>query len=208
MSGAARSPRSTPRPGDATAKGSTVRSTLAFVELRYGAAVTSSALAAVAPELREQFASLQPTDEFAYARLVSLLQAIDALLAEQFPSWAEESGAHAIDSLGVQMYGGILRKATPRAFLTQSVSLFRLYYHPGDMEVVEDAAERAVLRLVGFDPVTQLFCRRQTGGLRRAIEIAGGGAARVRHVRCRIEGDAFCEWELHWQLEGVKPATS
>ncbi len=75
------------------------------------------------------------------------------------------------------------------------------------MEVVEDAVGRAVLRLVDFDPVTRLFCRRQAGGLRRAIEIAGGGAAKVHHVRCSIEGDAFCEWELHWETEVVKTAT-
>ena len=191
-----------------TAKGSTVRSTLAFIEARYGAAVALMALNAVDPETRRTVAAVQATDEVPYAALVALWTASDELLAARAPAWAEESGAQAIDSLGVQLYGGILRKATPQAFLTQSVSLFRLYYHPGDMEVVEDAPERAVLRLVGFDPVTRLFCHRQTGGLRRAIELAGGGAARVQHVRCCIEGDAFCEWELRWQLDGVKLATS
>lgn len=191
-----------------TAKGSTVRSTLAFIEARYGAAVALMALNAVDPETRRTLAAVQATDEVPYAALVALWTASDELLAARAPAWAEESGAQAIDSLGVQLYGGILRKATPQAFLTQSVSLFRLYYHPGDMEVVEDAPERAVLRLVGFDPVTRLFCHRQTGGLRRAIELAGGGAARVQHVRCCIEGDAFCEWELRWQLDGVKLATS
>ena len=191
-----------------TAKGSTVRSTLAFIEAHYGAAVALMALNAVDPETRRTLAAVQATDEVPYAALVALWTASDELLAARAPAWAEESGAQAIDSLGVQLYGGILRKATPQAFLTQSVSLFRLYYHPGDMEVVEDAPERAVLRLVGFDPVTRLFCHRQTGGLRRAIELAGGGAARVQHVRCCIEGDAFCEWELRWQLDGVKLATS
>jgi hypothetical protein len=93
----------------------------------------------------------------------------------------------------------------PQAFLTGSVSLFRLYYHPGDTEVVEDEPQRAVLRLVGFEPLTPLFCLRPTGGLRRAIEIAGAAAARTRHVRCCIEGEAFCGWELHWRLDTVKP---
>ena len=129
---------------------------------------------------------------------------MQSVLAERAPQWAEDSGAQSIDSLGVQMYGGILRKDTLQAFLTQSISLFRLYDHPGDMEVVDDAAGRAVLRLVSVDPATRLFCARQTGGLRRAIELAGGGAAQVRHVRCAIEEDAFCEWELHWQAAGVK----
>jgi len=75
-----------------------------------------------------------------------------------------------------------------------------LYYHGGDMAVVEEAANRAILRLTGFnsDGRDQLFCRRQTGGLEKALSIAGGKAARVRHVRCAIEGDAFCEWDVSW----------
>ncbi|HVE80318.1 MAG TPA: hypothetical protein VNA89_15745, partial [Gemmatimonadaceae bacterium] len=83
--------------------------------------------------------------------------------------------------------------------LTQSVSLFRLFYHPGNMDVVYEAPGAAVLRLVGFDPATPLFCRRQTGGLRCALTLAGGLEPRTRHVRCALEGDAFCEWELGWR---------
>lgn len=196
---------STPIFGPAlTAKGSTVRSTLTFLTARLGADGVKSVLAAVPVATRTSLQSIAPTDELPYEQLVALWTAADNVLPRTEPHWADESGAFSIDSLGVQLYGGILRKPTPREFLTQSISLFRLYYHPGDMEVVEDVPGRAVLRLVGFDPITRIFCQRQTGGLRRAIELAGGGAVRVRHVRCCIEGDAFCEWELHWQTDAPK----
>jgi hypothetical protein len=56
-----------------------------------------------------------------------------------------------------------------------------------------------VLRLVGFDPADRTFCRRQTGGLLCSIQLAGGTQGSVRHVRCSVEGDAFCEWELRWE---------
>ena len=194
----------TAAPTHSTAKGSTVLSTLDFVRSRFGADIGDRVLAALPTNMESALRAAAATDEIPYRSLVELWGAVQSVLAERAPRWAEESGAHSIDSLGVQMYGGILRKDTPQAFLTQSISLFRLYYHPGDMEVVDDAAGRAVLRLVAFDPVTRLFCARQTGGLRRAIELAGGGGAQVRHVRCALEGDAFCEWELHWQEPGVK----
>jgi hypothetical protein len=67
------------------------------------------------------------------------------------------------------------------------------------MEVVEAEQGRAVLRLVGFDPGERTFCRRQTGGLLRSVEFAGGTSGTVRHVRCSLDGDAFCEWELRWE---------
>jgi hypothetical protein len=206
---AARASPCVPAPGaeSSTAKGAAVRSTIAFLESRFGDDMVVRVLGTLSPNESGTLRSVGPTDEVPYPVLVALWKAADALVRRSAPDWAQESGAFSIESGGMQLYGGILRKATPQAFLTGSVSLFRLYYHPGDMEVVEDEQQRAVLRLVGFEPLTPLFCLRQTGGLRRAIEIAGGVAARVRHVRCCIEGDAFCEWELHWQLESVKPAT-
>ncbi len=35
-------------------------------------------------------------------------------------------------------------------------------------------------------------------GLRATVELAGGEAGVVKHVRCTEEGDAFCEWEVTW----------
>lgn len=184
----------------ATAKGSTVRGTYAFLLERLGADGLDAVRQSLVADDRRALDAVDATDEIPYGRLVRLWEAADRLLTPAHPAWAEEAGAYAIESVGVLLYGGILLKATPRVFLTQSISLFRLYYHPGDITVVEDLPGRAILRLVDFDPGTRLFCHRLTGGLRRAVELAGGESARVSHVRCSIEGDAFCEWQLEWHV--------
>jgi hypothetical protein len=181
------------------AKGSTLLSTQGFIAHQFGGAVLEQILDRVADHDRERIASAAATDEVPYTLLLALWHAADEVLAAEHPQWIEQSGRFAISSLGVELYGGILRKATPTEFLTQRVSLFRLFYHPGNMEVVEEAAGRAVLRLVGFDAADPLFCRRQTAGLLCSVEIAGGKDARVEHCRCSLEGDAFCEWELVWR---------
>jgi len=183
-------------------KGSTVRATLDYVEGVHGREVRDAILTTLARPLRLSLEHVDPTAEVPYAELVELWRAADAQLAGRDPEWMERSGAHSIESTGVQLYSGILRKRSPHEFLTQSVSLFRLYYFPGDMEVVEEAGSRAVLRLSGFDSQDPLFCRRQTGGLRQALLLAGGEAPRVKHVRCEHLGDAFCEWELVWRGGG------
>ena len=53
-------------------------------------------------------------------------------------SIAASSGAFSISSAGVEHYSGILRKKSPAEFLLQRVSLFRLFYQPGNQEVVEE----------------------------------------------------------------------
>ncbi len=158
-------------------------------------------VASLPARVRDEVTRIDATAEWPYDDLLVLWRAADALLAASDPQWMERSGAHSIESTGVQLYSGILRKRSPHEFLTQSVSLFQLYYYPGDMKVVEEEAGRAVLRLSGFDSQDVLFCRRQTGGLRQALLQAGGESPRVKHVRCAHLDDAFCEWELVWRVE-------
>jgi hypothetical protein len=180
------------------AKGSTFRTTLDFIGGAFGPTLLGRVVKRLPEESRRAIRSVEPTEELPFEELIRLWTAADAELAGRDPTWIERSGGYAIESAGVRHYSGILRKASPLEFLTQRVSLFRLYYQPGNQEVVEHAPGHAVLRLVGFDSVDPLFCRRQTGGLQRALEIAGGVDSTVKHVRCSLEGDAFCEWELRW----------
>lgn len=182
-----------------TAKGAAVQSSLEFVRAEFGDVVLARMLAGFDEATRDQLVTVTPTGEVSYATVVALWEAIDVAVHATAPDWAERAGAMSIESRGSQLYGGILRKSSPTEFLTQSVSLFKLFYQPGDMVVVEEELGRAVLRLDGFDSRTPHFCARQTGGLRRALEIAGGEHAVARHVRCVCEGDAYCEWELMWQ---------
>jgi hypothetical protein len=180
------------------AKGSTLRSTLRFVETEYGADVAASVLERLGEDNRSRVAAVTSTEEVPIELLRALWDAVEATVGERDPRWPERSGAFSIQSGGVEMYRGILLKKDPLEFISQPVSLFQLYYRPGNMEAVEFGTGRAVLRLVGF-PGDPVFCRRQTGGLLRAIELAGGTQPTVRHVRCSVEGDAFCEWELRWE---------
>lgn len=190
----------------ALTKGATVRATFSYMEAAHGTEVSAAVLSRLPRDLRDRLAGVDPTAEVPYGDLLALWRAADVVLRGSDPQWMERSGAHSIESTGVQLYSGILRKRSPHEFLTQSVSLFQLYYSPGDMEVVEEEATRAVLRLSGFDSEDVLFCRRQTGGLRQALLQAGGESPRVKHVRCAHAGDAFCEWELTWTGEGKEGA--
>ena len=182
------------------ARGSTIVATLEFLSTEKSPAHVKRVLERLSKDDRARISDVTATEEVPLSLPSKLWRAVDAEIGSTDPNWAERAGAFSIQLRGVQSYGGILKKTTPSEFLTQQVSLFNLYYHGGDMAVVEEAANRAILRLTGFnsDGRDQLFCRRQTGGLEKALSIAGGKAARVRHVRCAIEGDAFCEWDVSW----------
>lgn len=181
------------------ARGSTALATLEFIRSVHGDAVLARVVARLPAATRERLATTVKGDELPYEILVALWESADHELGASHARWAEEAGAFAISSLGQTLYGGLLQKRTPMDFITQSVSLFRLYYSPGDIVAVEIEPGRTVARLVGFDAMGPLFCRRQTGGLVQAVQIAGGKDVSVTHVRCEHEGDCFCEWEIRWR---------
>lgn len=183
------------------ARGSALMATLEFLTAEKGEKVLGRVLGNLSKDDRARIIAVTATDEVPLSLPSKLWRAVDDELRATDPGWAERAGAFSIELRGVQSYGGILKKTTPAEFLTQQVSLFNLYYHGGDMRVVEEQHNRATLRLAGMstDERDQLFCRRQTGGLERALSIAGGKSARVRHVRCAVEGDAFCEWDVRWE---------
>jgi len=183
----------------AKAKGSPLIATTQFIRTEKGDATLERILAKLSSEDRAIITTCKPTDEVPFDVAIRFWRAADDELRQEEPEWVERAGGFSIEGPGVKMYSGLLRKASPTEFLTQRVSLFKLYYHPGNMEVVEEEEEHAVLRLVGFDGADPLFCRRQTGGLRRALTEAGGQEPLASHVRCVVEGDAFCEWELRWR---------
>ena len=182
----------------AVARGSTAKATLEFISTRFGEALADRVLNGLDPKLAGRLTSIGTTDDVPYEDLVALWHSAQAELEHAHPRWMEDAGAYAIDSLGQQLYRGLLHKSSPVEFVTQSVSLFRLYYSPGDIVPVEVERGRTVLRLIGFESVDPLFCKRQTGGLVRATELAGGKTVAVSHVRCEHEGDSYCEWELRW----------
>ena len=182
-----------------TARGGVARATLDFVRREAGEDVVSGILGGLPTERVDELRGAGPNDEVSIEGLLDLWRAVDRQMGEALPDWAERAGAYSIEAAGTQQYGGIVGKPSPLEFLTQRVSLFRLFYRSGRMEVVWHDEGRALLRLVDFGDSDPLFCRRQTGGLERALVLARGGEPKVRHVRCVHEGDAFCEWALGWE---------
>jgi hypothetical protein len=180
------------------AKASVLHGTLAYLQQAGGEALVTAVLGDLEPQLAGRLAGLGAQGEVALPDLFALWEAADGRLRGDHPDWMERAGEFAIDRAGRHDYSGIVGKPSPEEFLNQRISLFQLFYRAGRMEIVRNEEGRAVLRLVDFGPSTPLFCARQTGGLRRTLELAQGGAPGVRHVRCEHEGDAFCEWELIW----------
>ncbi|HZK79006.1 MAG TPA: hypothetical protein VFC35_08860, partial [Gemmatimonadaceae bacterium] len=120
----------------AQAKGSALIATMDFVSSEKGPEVLASVMNRIADGDRKTIEGCSPTVEIPLDLLLTLWHAVDDELRDTDPEWVERAGGHSIEFTGVRLYSGILRKASPMEFLTQRISLFRLYYHPGNMELI------------------------------------------------------------------------
>ena len=181
------------------ARGSTLHSTMEYLDHTLSPEAREAVLARLSPSERDAIAVAAVTDDVPYQVALSLWRSADLELAKTDPLWAERAGAEAIRIRGMQLYAGLIQKPTPDDFLAQHISLFQRYYRPGDIIVTDRSTGRATVRLVDFEAGDRLFCRRLTGGWLAGIEIAGAREPDVSHVRCVLDGDLFCEWEVRWK---------
>lgn len=179
-------------------RASTLRSTMEYIERTLDASAREAILAALPAAERAVVEQAPEQEEVPYEVALHLWQSIDRTLGPKDAQWMERMGAYAIERAADHIGDVFLRRPSPLAFITQQVPLFRLYYRPGDMVVLDHGSGHATVRLVGFEPRDPLFCRRFTGGWTAALQITGGTDVAVRHLRCACEGDLFCEWALRW----------
>ena len=107
----------------AVAKGSALLATLGFVKDQFGSAVLQQIVDRLPAAEQEIIRSASATREIAFSLLLDVWRASDAVLRVRDHEWMERAGAHSIDSMGTQLYGGIVRKATPLEFLNQRIRL-------------------------------------------------------------------------------------
>ena len=126
-------------------RGSTLRSTLEYLEHALPPAERAAVLARLSPADQALIASAAVTDDVPYRVALDLWRSADLALAPVDPQWAEHAGAEAIRLRGMQLYSGLLLKPTPEEFLAQHISLFQRYYRPGDGAIDRIRAGRPVV---------------------------------------------------------------
>ncbi len=92
----------------------------------------------------------------------------------------------------------IVRRLPIRLILNRAASLWRKFYRPGDMTLVEAKEGKAVLELRGFPPEDPLLCPQFTAWFFNAGQNKGLKNFKVEETKCIHKGDDCCRWEATW----------
>ena len=142
-------------------------------------------------EERIVVASWYPLDDY-----LALLRAVGRILAPKGGMAVfEQMGREAARSHMAGTYSR-LKNATNRQ---ASFTLLTSMYDTGELRVLEREPGHAVLEFVGFAQPSRELCDTFTGYQLERMAIQGFEDVKVRHTRCRGEGQPVCLWEVSWK---------
>jgi hypothetical protein len=181
-------------------KGVALKSTIEFLKARLGEEGFAKLLESATPEEAAIFKApvlLSNWYEFSLLRkLMKLAEGKVALTTGRSLPW--EMGRFSAEAALSSIYKLFFKVADVSFIVKKASYLFPTLYDSGEMELVESRANGAIMRIKNFDEFSPEFCDRMQGWMERTVELTGHKRVIIEHPKCRVRGDAYCEYHGRW----------
>jgi uncharacterized protein (TIGR02265 family) len=185
--------------GERTIKGSILKSRLAYVEQRLGAAGVARVVSRLRQSDREILQGiLLPSAWYPFETQERLDKAIADELGERddiYKELGQKSAEHNL-SASQKVY---VHAKDPHGLLKSAASIYRLYYSTGERTYERVSDKKAILRTIGSETYSRQDCLTIVGWHEKAIGMCGGKNPKVRETKCRVRGDELCEYVCEWE---------
>ncbi len=179
-------------------KGSALKARFRFVEERGGADAWERFVAALSPETRAVVeAHVLPSGWYPFAAFVEACEVIDRQLGRGDLALCHELGRYSCDANLPTLYKLFFRVADLHYLIRRTAAAWRVNYDEGTMTVLDEREREVTLRMEVPAP-HRAHCLSVRGWVVRAGELSGAKDVRVTE-RCRVDGDAHCEFTLGWR---------
>lgn len=181
-------------------KGSVLLSRLAFLRKELGDPGVARVLARLANEQRAILEGLMlPHQWYPFEINVELDLAIACEMQQGEEIFRVLGAASATDNLSSPSQQQYVTGADPHALLKHTTAIYSVYYDTGYRRYEKVSRSKAILRTFSSLSFSPEDCLTVVGWHERAIEMCGGGDARVLESKCRTRGDSICEYICEWE---------
>lgn len=179
-------------------KGSILKSRLAFVRERFGAAAVERVKATLSPEDQAALKSILTVKWYPFEIGKRLDEAIVTVLGNGDPAFFRQLGAASADKNLTTLHKSLLAPGDPHAFLSRARTIYALYYETGHREYQRTGERSGVLTTYDADTFSAPDCQTVIGWYERALELCGATGIKVVEVECRANGGTACRYEVSW----------
>jgi hypothetical protein len=183
-----------------TAKGSVFRSSLAFVETRYGKEGLARVVAALDADARKLASSMiLSAVRYPLRHAVEFAEVTDRLFGKGDLALCWEMGKFAGEFEVGLFHKAVLQIGRLDYFFRMAKATWGFYYSTGHMEVEGSTESWATISLREFNPLSKAICYRVGGWMHRTCELFGKQEVSITHTECVLDGHAACVWEGRWR---------
>jgi predicted hydrocarbon binding protein len=144
---------------------------------------------------------IRPTEWYPFRIYANLLAIIDKELGKGDLSICKDIGSWSGERDFKAMYKLYTSDSfkDPTTLKTAPHVMWTSYYDQGDLVFLDipgsiELAERVTARVIDFPDTLKANCRLLEGWIGKAIEIIGDLKVNVTEVKCRVDGDEYCEF--------------
>lgn len=95
-------------------------------------------------------------------------------------------------------YRIFVRIGSPNFTIKRAPRVFSSYYEDSRLAVVEDSANRTVMRIIEFKEPYRILDLRIGGWMEQAVLVSGGKNPKVEITRSLVDGDPYTEYVAVW----------
>jgi hypothetical protein len=182
----------------AQTKGTGFLNIRSFVTDQFGAGSYGSVIQGMAPEDRAVLESLVPVGWYDLALYARLIRAVDERFGVGDLRLVHALGRFEAERDLTTVHQFFLRLMRPTLAIEQMNKYWRRFHDSGDWSTVWGARD-VTSCLSGWGVVDAALCRELVGYLGRTLELLGARDVHMDHRKCRVRGDALCEFHGVWR---------
>jgi hypothetical protein len=122
----------------------------------------------------------------------------DVFFAGNHRQGAWEAGRYSADVALQGIYKFFVKAASPAFIIGRASKIFKTYYQPCEMQVVESSPKNVVLRITEFPQPDPLIEYRIAGWMERGLEISGCKGVNVSMLKSMTRGQNVTEFSISW----------
>lgn len=170
-----------------------------YIKQNYGEEGFAKVLESLPPEDRDVITGkLNPVTLYPMKAYISLLSATDKIFGKGDYALCSDIGRFEANETFSGLYKVFLEVGNPQAVIGKASLAWRTLHDAGSLEVERTSDKYVKGKVIDFPDSHKAFCNVLLGYFAKVIEMSGAKDLDVKEIKCRVNGDDYCEFEVRW----------
>ena len=170
-----------------------------YLKKNFGDDGFASILESLEPQDRELFKGMMnPMGLYSAKAFINLINAADKLFGKGDYAVCRQIGRFEAEEAFGGLYKVFLELGNPHFVIKRAPLAWRTLNDAGDLEIEQTGDKYVKGKVTDYPDSDKGFCWNLLGYFERVLEMSGAKNVVIQEVKCRCDGDSFCEYEIKW----------